>query len=1023
MRLKTFGRTALEGATFSRPKGLLLLAYLAVEGRRSRAHLRELFWPGVADPASNLRFLLSQIRRAGPDFIREEGQHLHLALGSDVTELLQAFRSAPDRVPGLYQGAFLEGLTLDWTPELEDWVLTTREHLAGQVRTHLIRRAGELHHQGQWEEVSALLRQAWRLPGARPLDAEELQSLYALALASGDELAGPLRQEARELDLPLGNITPQPPAQAAGPARADALPQPPTSFVGREEELRELRALLDEPDIRLLTLLGPGGIGKTRLALELARQRPGPPPCLVALETVVTPDLMLNAVALALGLKPSPTQSTLDLLKAGIGDQPLLLLLDNFESVRDAGPHLADLLEACPELQLLVTSRKRLGLPQETVYPLTGLSLAGGPESEAVRLFVGRARQANARFRLASENAPAVVSICQQVEGSPLGIELSAAWVRALTAPQIAEELAQGPELLEEGEGKGRRSLRGIFEQSWARLGPQEQGLASALSVFAGGFTRADAAAVTGATLRHLLTLVDAAFLSFSGRGRYTIHPLLRHFLSQKLAADAQEHAATEAAFVTHFADRADDAWTGYYMRGEQQTTAAWGQEEYVNLEAALASAERRGEPEQALRLAWFHADGWINRGLMREGAAQLGRLLAGVADRKGQAYRRGLLTRSQLRISMGEGGPDLAQALEEVIELSRQARDGVCLSQALRARGILCAYAGDLGAARDLMQEAVQAAEAAAFPYGQAAALINLGSVSNHLHDLAAAREYVGRGLQLAETHGFESLQGGGQILYAEALLNLGEYAAAEVACERGEPVLTRLHKQRDLGFIFLVRGIAALWKSGADAQDRHLHLDEAERWLSRSAELRERGAVGGQMDLLRPGVGDVLLARGATEEARTHFHRALNAAQEKRDTAATMNAHHGLARLAHLEGRFPAALEHFRQMLTLTGNFIALLVGLEAAAGTISRLGGHDVAVRAWGAADAFRRAHTLPVPPFFLVALNQEQTWTRARLGEAAYGRLFATGEHTEIQEALASLLAWEGEETVAALTSLG
>ncbi|MPY66369.1 hypothetical protein F8S09_06600 [Deinococcus sp. SDU3-2] len=1012
MRLKTFGGPALEGTTFSRPKSLLLLAYLAAEGGGSRAHLRELFWPDVSDPAGNLRFALSQIRAAWPEAIREEGGQLHLGIPSDVSELLHAFRSAPEQVPMLYQGAFLEGLRLDWSAELEDWGLTMREHLAGQVRTHLIRQAAERHGQGKSDEVSALLRQAWRLPGARPLDAEELQALYALAALTGDELAGPLRQEARELEVPL-EVTSRPAALAPVPSPPGALPLPPTSFVGRQEELRELHALLDDPDTRLLTLLGPGGTGKTRLALELARGRPGPPPVYVTLETVATPDLVPGAVALALGLKPSLAQGTLDLLKEGIGTRPLLLILDNFEQVLEAGAPLAGLLDACPGLQLLVTSRERLGLPQETLYPVGGLAHAG-PDSEAAQLFVSRARRANARFRPTPDTLPVIAEICDRLEGSPLGIELAAAWVRSLPPAQIAAELALGPELLEAGEGKARRGLRTVFEQSWARLSGEQQRLASALSVFAGGLTRLDAAAVAGATLRPLLALVDAAFLRVSGDGRYALHPLLRHFLRQRLAADVEREAAAERAHAAHFTGRALDAWTDFYGGGRpggQERSAGWGREEYANLQAALGYAERHGRAEQALDLTRFQSGEWINRGLMRDGIERLDRLLEGASDPASPSTRWGWLTRAQLQLNLGQPGPELTHALDQAITLARQAGDGACLSQALSGRGLLCAYGGDFSAAREHLHEAERVAADADFPYGQAAALVNLGAVANHLHDLPAVRSHLERGVALAGAHGFDSLEGGASLLQAEALLTLGDYASAERACLRTEALFLRLNRQHDLGFAYLMLGIAALWKCGPSQARAQGRLDEAQKWLSRSAQLLERGSVGQKMDLLRPGQGDVLLGQEAWPEAQLHFQQALDTAQGEDDTATMMNAHHGLTRVAHAQGHFPTALEHFRQMLSLTSHYIALLVGLEGAAATVSRLGGPDVAARVWGATAAFRQEHAVPVPPYFREGLDREQALARERLTEESFNQLLSAGGATELGAARELLLNWQ------------
>lgn len=306
----------------------------------------------------------------------------------------------------------------------------------------------------------------------------------------GDELSSSLRLEAAELDLPLASGISN--AGKAPELHDASLPQAGISFIGRSAELTELHDLLHDPHSRLLTLVGPGGIGKTRLALELARQLQDKSVTYMDLQQVDDPILVPTAMAMALKLKPSSTPNALEILRNALSDSAHVILLDNFEQVLDAGNVLTTLLEACPKAKFVVTSRKRLAQPSEVLYPVDGLHFAE-EASDAVKLFNSRARQANARFRPSPGNLTFILEICRLVESSPLAIELAAAWLRSVPVEQIAAELQRGPELLEEGVGKGRRSLRAIFEESYKRLNEKERELLSSVSVFRGGFTRADA--------------------------------------------------------------------------------------------------------------------------------------------------------------------------------------------------------------------------------------------------------------------------------------------------------------------------------------------------------------------------------------------------------------------------------------------------------------------------------------------------------------------------------------------------
>lgn len=493
------------------------------------------------------------------------------------------------------------------------------------------------------------------------------------------------------------------------------LPAETTSFIGREQEAEELAALLSTT--RLLTLTGTGGSGKTRLALHVARHL-GPTfrdgVWMVDLASLLDPELVPQAVAASLQLSEEPSRPVRLTLVAFLATRELLLLLDNCEHLLSACADLAAaLLRECPSLHILATSREALGVEGETVWLVPPLSLpelhaAVGMEqavpSEAVRLFVARARAAVRSFRLTSQNAPAVVEICRRLDGIPLAIELAAARVRALAVEQIADRLGDSFGLLTEGSRGSpprHQTLRAAMDWSFTLLSTEEAVLIRRLSVFAGGFTLDAAEGVCAGedaerrgVLDSLSHLVDKSLLDVTGRhapaARYRMLETIRQYAAERLAASG-EVSVVRRRHVEWFRTLAEQAEPG--LRGsDQQQWVARLAAELDNVRGALdwcRSDDRFVTP--GLRLAAALGFFWDIRGLWQEG----------------RQWLEDLLTRS------GEVAPDL-------------------LAEARMWAGILAYRQGEYGKARTHLTDALSTWDKSSNPSGAALAMHFMGHLAH---------------------------------------------------------------------------------------------------------------------------------------------------------------------------------------------------------------------------------------------------------------------------------------------------
>lgn len=410
------------------------------------------------------------------------------------------------------------------------------------------------------------------------------------------------------------------------------LPLQTTPFVGREQELSELTRLIEHPGTRLLTLLAPGGMGKTRLALETAQGlvnragKNGSPEGVafsngiyfVGLAALTAPEFIVSTIAEAIGFQfypgGEPKQQLLDYFR----EKSLLLVMDNFEHVLEGADLVADILAQASAVKVLVTSRERLNLSGEVLFALSGMDFpdwetpADALDYAAVKLFIQSARRTRPDFELMERDLTYLARICRLVAGMPLGIVLAAAWLEALTLKEISEEIARSFDFLEtelRDVPERQRSVRGVFDYSWNRLAEAERSVFNRLSVFQGGFGREAAQHVSGATLKQLTALVNKSLLRRDPEGgRYHVHELLRQYASHKLEASGEPEAIRDA-HSTFYLNLLRERQTNL-EGGSQREAIQEIEEDIENVRAAWLWAAQQGqyhEMDGALTSLWLY--------------------------------------------------------------------------------------------------------------------------------------------------------------------------------------------------------------------------------------------------------------------------------------------------------------------------------------------------------------------------------------------------------------------------------
>lgn len=594
-----------------RHKALALLAVLAVTGRpQPRESLATLLWTEF-DASSALAYLRRAVweigQTIGKQWLVADRETLSLPPSAHIWLDIAQFRHRVGRLPAepistarlveleeamrLYRGDFLLGLTVEDASGFEAWQTQEAEALRRELRQALAALAQGQEQLRQWE---AGLVTAHRWLAQDELDEAAHRQVMRLYMGLGDRSAA-LRQFDKCAGLLAAELGVAPAPETVGLverirrgervtvdrpipilsspeqlAPRHNLPTLPTPFIGRHAELQQIAQHLTDTDNRLLTLLGPGGSGKTRLAIRAGEAAVGElfpeGVWFVALTPLQDTAGLERAVADTLQLPLDSERPAHPQLLDALRPRRLLLILDNFEHLLPVGAELATaILMSAPGVRLMVTSRTRLNIHGEQLYTVTGLQLppAGAADvtaCDAVRLFLQAARRVQPNFGQDPRHLTGVERVCRLVMGMPLGLELAAAWVELLSPREIADEIERSLDFLSaewQDTAPGHRTLRAVFNSSWQLLTTEEQARLTALSVFHGSFSRPAAEAVADAHPRLLLALLHKSWLQHTAAGRYEIHELLRQYAAEKLATDPvaeyaahHKHAHYYAAFL-----------------------------------------------------------------------------------------------------------------------------------------------------------------------------------------------------------------------------------------------------------------------------------------------------------------------------------------------------------------------------------------------------------------------------------------------------------------------------------------
>lgn len=1053
--------------TFETHKVRALLAYLAVEADRphSRDELIGLLWPDQPDPAAraSLRQALANLRKAIGDrsaetpYLDITSDSIQFQHSSDVesdvvifTELIAACRSHAHRrlaacrscaqrlqqAVELYRGDFLTQLVQLDSEALEEWTLLKRERLHHMALDALYALAEYHDRRGEYDQEQHFARRQLELD---PWREEAHRQLMRALACSGQRSAALAQYEVcrHVLKVELG-VKPVPETirlyerirdgfddGLSASTAAVRLPASPTPFIGREREISEVIELLEDPAHRLVTIVGTGGIGKTRLAVIAARElvhafKDGV--TFVSLAALNSIEFLALAILTALDVSLDGQVDAGTQLHAYLRQREMLLIIDNWEHLlpQDGGIELlAEMLQHAPGLTVLATSRERLGLQAEWLFDLRGLDYPQGlleakPETcSATQLFMQRARQVQHQLIFSQADLSAITRICQLVEGLPLAIELAAASVGMLSCAEIADEITAGLQTLTSrfrDVPERHRSVWAAFEHSWNLLSEQGRCALRQVSVFRGGWEAEAAAQVAGASLDTLTVLVDKSLLRREASGRFDMHELVRQYARAKLIEACEEHPIN-SRHLGYFARLAEEAERGL-RSAEQVMWLKRLESDLDDVRIALTWATSNGDAELGLRLAGALWRFWMLHGHINEGGSWLETLLARTSQaasaprpdslefRQHQAIRAMMLSRAAW-LSIVCGNVERAVALaDEGLNLSRTAGSKAAMGFALVIKGAVAVNCNDWDRARALYEESLTVLDESEHKWYVAAAYYRLGILATLQEDFAGAGVWVEKSLTL-----FRNL--GDRVSVADALFMLAQVVDSQNETAKAISLLQEsLALNRELGAKghMLIRALYALGSIALGQGDLEQAGQLYQECLTRSRDIGVTSLIGEALY----GLALVAQYQGKLERAAELLEESLSIEREHEKQAWITNIQRSLGDIAASMDQPDRALRLYAESLVLSQGMQSERWEIAESLGQIAAvLGGQGCPHKAmllFGAAESIRETTGRVLPPLYRADYERAVNAARVQLGESAFQIVWAEGRALTQEQAI-------------------